>query len=65
MSHLYYQSYLPDSLTPDPAIYDAIMADINTIPPDTYVAVVAGFAIDLRNYWTSPICTRWRPCRSY
>lgn len=50
MSHLYYQSYLPDSLTPDPAIYDAIMADINTIPPDSYVAVVVGFAIDLRNY---------------
>lgn len=50
MSHLYYQSYLPDSFEPDPAIYDAMMADINTIPPNTYVAVVVGFAIDLRNY---------------
>lgn len=50
MSHLYYQSYLPNSLNPDPAIYDAMMADINTIPPNSYVAVVVGFAIDLRNY---------------
>lgn len=50
MSHLYYQSYLPGTLTPDPAIYDEIMADVNAVPPDSYVAVVAGFAIDLRNY---------------
>jgi hypothetical protein len=50
MSHLYYQSYLPDTQTPDPAIYDAIMADISAVPPSTYVAVVVGFAIDLRNY---------------
>ncbi|HLK02194.1 MAG TPA: MAC/perforin domain-containing protein [Streptosporangiaceae bacterium] len=50
MSHLYYQAYLPDSLNPDPAIYDTMMADISTVPPNTYVAVVTGFAIDLRNY---------------
>ena len=50
MSHLYYQTYFEEIEEPDPAIYDAIMADIDEIPPSTYVAVVVGFAIDLRNY---------------
>lgn len=58
MSHLYYQTYVPDTDEPDPAIYDAIMADIDTIPPETYVAVVVGFSIDLRNY-PSPAFQQW------
>jgi hypothetical protein len=50
MSHLYYQTYIAETEVPNPLIYDEIMADIDTIPPETYVAVVVGFAIDLRNY---------------
>lgn len=58
MSHLYYQTYLPNTSTPDPAIYQKIMADIDKVPPNTYVAVVAGFAIDLRNYPSQPF-SQW------
>jgi len=50
MSHLYYQTYPPGTDVPDHGIYNAIMADIDTIGPNTYVAVVVGFAIDLLNY---------------
>lgn len=58
MSHLYYQKYILDTWMPDPVIYDEIMADIDAIPPDTYVAVVVGFAVDLRNH-PSPAFSQW------
>lgn len=58
MSHLYYQRYLPDTEIPDLAIYEQIMDDIDTIPPSSYVAVVVGFSIDLRNYPSQPF-SQW------
>lgn len=58
MSHLYYQKYIMDTEIPNPVIYDEIMADIDAIPPETYVAVVVGFSIDLRNY-PSPAFSAW------
>ncbi|MCU1643156.1 MAG: hypothetical protein JWN03_3431 [Nocardia sp.] len=50
MVHLYYQTYLPNTLTPDPSIYKAMMADLNAVNRSGYVAAVSGFGIDLLNY---------------
>ncbi|MEV6770486.1 MAC/perforin domain-containing protein [Nocardia sp. NPDC051030] len=50
MVHLYYQKYQPNSLSPDPSIYKAMMADINTVGRKGYLAAVSGFAVDLLNY---------------
>ncbi|WP_067707626.1 MAC/perforin domain-containing protein [Nocardia yamanashiensis] len=50
MSHLYYQTYEPHSLVPDPSIYTAMMNDLNSVGSRGYIAAVSGFAIDLLNY---------------
>ncbi|MFB7716120.1 MAC/perforin domain-containing protein [Nocardia sp. NPDC056100] len=50
MVHLYYQTYQPNSLTPDPAIYKAMMKDLNGVKSTGYIAAVTGFGIDLLNY---------------
>ncbi|QLY33759.1 hypothetical protein H0264_17340 [Nocardia huaxiensis] len=50
MSHLYYQTYEPNSLSPDPSIYTTMMNDLNAVTARGYVAAVSGFAIDLLNY---------------
>ncbi|MFD0000112.1 MAC/perforin domain-containing protein [Nocardia sp. NPDC127526] len=50
MVHLYYQTYQPNSLTPDPSIYQAMMTDLNAVTQKGYIAAVSGFAIDLLNY---------------
>ncbi|GAB2511250.1 MAC/perforin domain-containing protein [Nocardia heshunensis] len=51
MCHLYYQTYLgQQSLKPNPAIYHAMMTDLNKVTQHGYVAAVSGFGIDLQNY---------------
>ncbi|MEZ4453828.1 MAG: MAC/perforin domain-containing protein [Nannocystaceae bacterium] len=53
MSHLYYQPF--GTVAQEQAIYNAMMDDLHKLtPPTGYIAVVAGFAIDLMNYPTKP-----------
>lgn len=53
MSHLYYQPF--GSVAQEQAVYAAMIEDINELtPPTGYIAVVAGFGVDLMNYPTKP-----------
>lgn len=48
MSHVYYQD--PSSESAEQHLYDDIMRDIDAVTATDYIAVVAGFAVDLMNY---------------
>ncbi|MFI1916420.1 MAC/perforin domain-containing protein [Nocardia sp. NPDC020380] len=49
MVHLYYQTYLPNSLQPDRGIYQTMLNDLNAVSRRGYIVALSGFAVDLQN----------------
>ncbi|MFJ4653473.1 MAC/perforin domain-containing protein [Nocardia sp. NPDC088792] len=47
--HLYYQTYLANSLQPDRGIYEVMLKDLKAVTKKGYLAALSGFAVDLMN----------------